>query len=53
MSQIPGGLIYRLVGRKSYETNEWFIAMKDFINVLFNINSMCNPMVGLILFDFD
>uniref|UniRef100_A0A7E4V352 G_PROTEIN_RECEP_F1_2 domain-containing protein n=1 Tax=Panagrellus redivivus TaxID=6233 RepID=A0A7E4V352_PANRE len=40
-----GGLIIRFVDQKTYEQSACFIFAKDFVNVLFNVNSFANPML--------
>lgn len=45
---IQGGLVIRFV-----KVNEWtdsFVFYKDSINLLFNLNSMANPMVSFAIY---
>ncbi|TMS39903.1 hypothetical protein L596_006359 [Steinernema carpocapsae] len=40
-----GGLVIRFVDMQKYEERDWFIFFKDMINLLFNVNSLANPML--------
>ncbi|KAK0399061.1 hypothetical protein QR680_002883 [Steinernema hermaphroditum] len=40
-----GGLLIRFVDVKRYEERDWFIFAKDVINLLFNVNSLANPLL--------
>ena len=43
--RILGGVLIRFVNVTKYEGQNWFVFSKDLINVLFNFNSLVNPMV--------
>ncbi|CAJ0559758.1 unnamed protein product, partial [Mesorhabditis spiculigera] len=41
-----GGLVFRWMDLRQYElSGDWSIFVKDLINILFNFNSACNPLL--------